>query len=147
MNISDRRNLGFNYDALKMEHVVLNACRAMVDEKRGEVYLYLIYQYTDKQGNRRQLTIPRVKLPLRSDRIPSIRVDETFGPPSMREYSYYIRILDDKLPVLPMEGFAESGDNPCMIDRVIEYAVKEMTQEEIERELGYKVKIVTDKEE
>lgn len=137
---------GLNYDKLNVEHVVLSTCQAMVDEKSGEVYLYLIYQYTDKVGNRIQLTIPRVELPFRTDQIPSIRVDETIGPLSMREYSYYIRILDDKLPVLPMKGFAEPGDNPCIMEQVIEYAVKEMTQEEIERELGYKVKIVTDKE-
>ena len=147
MYTSDQYNFGFNYDALEMKDIVLGTCQAMVDEKRGEVYLYLIYQYTDKVGNRRQLTIPRVKLPLRTDQIPSIRVDETIGPPSMREYYYYIRVLNDKLPILPMKGFADPGDDPCIKDQVIEYAVKEMTQEEIEQKLGYKVKIITNKEE
>lgn len=146
MNTCERYNLRLNYDTLEMEDIVLDTCQTMVDEKRGEVYLYLIYQYTDKIGNRKQLTIPRVKLPLRTDRLPSIRVDETIGPPSMREY-YYIRVLDDKLPILPMKGFADPGDDPCIKDQVIKYAVKEMTQEEIEQELGYKVKIITDKEE
>lgn len=147
MPTSDRRKLGFNYDAMETKDGELTICNTVIDEKSGEVFLYLVYQYMDKVGNRRELTIPRIKLPFRTDQMPSIRVDETFGPPSMREYSYYIRVLDDKLPVLPMKGFAESGDGPCIIERVIEYAVKEMTQEEIEQKLGYKVKIVTDKEE
>lgn len=147
MPTSDRRKLGFNYDAMETKDGELTICNTVIDEKSGEVFLYLVYQYMDKVGNRRELTIPRIKLPFRTDQMPSIRVDETFGPPSMREYSYYIRVLDDKLPVLPMKGFAESGDGPCIIERVIEYAVKEMTQEEIEQKLGYKVKIITDKEE
>lgn len=147
MPTSDRRKMGLNYDTMEIKDAKLTMCKPVIDEKSGEVFLYLIYRYVDKVGNRRQLTIPRIKLPFRTDQMPSIRVDETFGPPSMREYSYYIRVLDDKLPVLPMKGFAESGDGPCIIERVIEYAVKEMTQEEIEQKLGYKVKIVTDKEE
>ena len=147
MRESITHNLGLYYDTGEMKDAELTICNTVIDEKSGEVFLYLVYQYMDKVGNRRELTIPRIKLPFRTDQIPSICMDETLAPLSMREYSYYIRVLDDKLPVLPMKGFAESGDGPCIIERVIEYAVKEMTQEEIEQKLGYKVKIVTDKEE
>lgn len=152
MRESTTHNLGLNYDTVEIKDAKLTICNTVIDEKSGEVFLYLVYQYMDKVGNRRELTIPRIKLPFRTDQTPSIRVDETFGPPSMREYSYYIRVLDDKLPVLPMKGFSNSVDmtevkDPCIIERVIEYAVKEMTQEDIERKLGYKVKIVADKEE
>lgn len=145
-------NFGLDYDTEEIKDAKLTMCKPVIDEKSGEVFLYLIYRYVDKVGNRRELTIPRVKLPLRSDQIPSIRIDETFALPSMREYSYYIRLQDNQLPICPFEGFSTSVDmtevkDPCIIERVIEYAVKEMTQEEIEQKLGYKVKIVTDKEE
>lgn len=143
MPTSDRRKLGFNYDAMETKDGELTICNTVIDEKSGEVFLYLVYQYMDKVGNRRELTIPRVKLPLRSDQIPFILIGE---------HSYYIRLQDNQLPICPFEGFSTTVDmteveDPCMIERVIEYAVKEMTQEEIEQKLGYKVKIVTDKEE
>lgn len=152
MHTSDRRKLGLNYGTMGMKDAELTICNTVIDEESGEVFLYLVYQYMDKVGNRRELTIPRIKLPFRTDQIPSICMDETLAPLPMREYYYYVRLQDRQLPICAMKGFSTSVDmteveDPYIMDRVIKYAVKEMTQEEIERKLGYKVKIVTDKEE
>lgn len=152
MRESITHNLGLDYDTGEMKDAELTICNTVIDEKSGEVFLYLVYQYMDKVGNRRELTIPRIKLPFRTDQIPSICMDETLVPLSMREYDYYIQLQDRKLPICPFKGFSTSLDmteleDPYVIYRVIEYAVKKMTQEEIEQKLGYKVKIVTDKEE
>lgn len=152
MRESITHNLGLDYDTGEMKDAKLTICNPLINEKSGEVFLCLVYQYMDKVGNRKELTIPRIKLPFRTDQIPFVCMDETLAPLSMREYDYYIQLQDRKLPICPFKGFSTSVDmtevkDLYVIDRVIEYAVKEMTQEEIEQKLGYKVKIVTDKEE
>lgn len=108
-------------------------------QENGKFYLKFIYEYEDMNGVY-ELTLPKVELPIDVKNIPKIEEDcdlssvmirknyIVFGKnnvlwlqPDKKQHVYYLKLLEDK--------------------RV------ELTMEEIEKRLGYKIKIVNDKED
>ena len=106
----------------------------------NEWYLKIIYQYEGEDGLH-QRVFPRVILPFPQNDIP------TFN--SVNELDYLT--CNDKMVLWPGEysmciggGEVNMGRRATMFDiRLSKNESKEMTLDEIEKELGYKIKIVS----
>lgn len=97
--------------------------------------LIVTYENKDEYGNIHEIVIKNVDLPIYLD--PKYISYES-------EVNYYCtpeRSIDI--------GYGKIGlsENTIIEDKIIKYAKKEMTIEEIEKKLGYKVKIVGEKGE
>ena len=109
-------------------------------------YLKLIYKYEDEDGNKHTVVIPKVLIPFSQQDLPVIR-----SSPSYNEYLLerpYIDCRDSMMLYKSTCDLASERDvkEPAYYFNIItEYATKEMTLDEIEKELGYKVKIVSKK--
>ena len=103
----------------------------------GFWYLKLVYKYEDENGNKHTVIIPKAVIPFNQTGLPYITRSLSELP--------YINCSDsmplhDSICDLAIErGVKEPG---CCFDIITEYASREMTLDEIEKELGYKVKIV-----
>lgn len=107
----------------------------------GLWYFKLIYKYEDKKG-KHTVVIPKAAIPFAQGSLPSINRLPGYGgalePP-------YIN-CNDSMPLydsvcdLAIERGAKEPS--CCFDIITEYASREMTLNEIEKELGYKVKII-----
>lgn len=103
----------------------------------GKIYLKLSYTYEGNDGTH-EVIFPKIDLGFYTEQIPSIenhlplyaRIDNCYGD------SFTLR--DAETP-----GYRTQV---CYFDKLIKPAVKEMTLEEIEKKLGYSVKIVNKKE-
>lgn len=109
-----------------------NASVYSVDDK---FYIMLEYRYEDNDGVH-ELTIPKVDFPFKQDKYPVFYRKEANGAP-------YILANDHVIPLLK----GQVGDAyEYAVDVIVEPAVHEMTIDEIEKKLGYKVKVVTKEE-
>lgn len=107
--------------------------------KKGRYYLGLTYEFEDAQENVHEVYISRVPLPIYDQGIPEIKYKSvyTMGLHINAGHSIDVGYGDVDLP----------GDY-AVIDTIVKYAPpKEMTLEEIEKKLGYKVKIVSREDE
>lgn len=111
---------------------------AYVDD--GKVYLTLSYTYEGDDGTR-EIIFPKIDLGFYTEQIP--------------HYEHYIGSYTDKPVIYNRYGktfdlcsveVPDLKDPVCCIDRLIKPKVTEMTLEEIEKKLGYPVKIVNKKE-
>lgn len=108
-------------------------------------YLKLIYKYENENG-KHTVVIPKASIPFSQQCLPIIR-----SSPSYNEYLEecpYIECRDSMmLHKSTCDLASERGvKEPAYYFNIItEYATKEMTLDEIEKELGYKVKIVNKK--
>ena len=118
--------------------------------KDGFWYLNLTYKYEDEKGNKHTVIIPKAAIPFNQTGLPSISRPQPYyqsGSKITRTLSElpYINCNDsmplhDSICDLAIErGVKEPG---CCFDIITEYASREMTLDEIEKELGYKVKII-----
>lgn len=118
--------------------------------KDGFWYLNLTYKYEDEKGNKHTVIIPKAAIPFNQTGLPSISRPQPYyqsGSKITRTLSElpYIKCNDsmplhDSICDLAIErGVKEPG---CCFDIITEYASREMTLDEIEKELGYKVKII-----
>jgi hypothetical protein len=102
----------------------------------GKIYLKLSYTYEDDGIH--EVTFPKIDLGFYTEQIPSVenrlpsyaKVDNCYGD------SFYLRGVRMPEYDCPIYSF----------DKLIKPAVKEMTIEEIEKKLGYPIKIVNKKE-
>lgn len=101
---------------------------AKVYYENGVPYIKLVYTYDDKDGGH-EVTIPKVEFPFPTQNLPSI--------------NYYDGVTIDTLS--DAEIFYKDGI--CYADKLIKPVVHEMTLEEIEKSLGYPVKIVSKRKE
>lgn len=111
-------------------------------KEKGFWFLKLIYKYEDNKG-KHTVVIPKAGIPFNQMDLPSIRRDIPYDRHSF-ELDYII--CNDAMPLynsicdLARErGVDEPG---YYFDIITEYASREMTLDEIEKELGYKVKII-----
>ena len=123
--------------------------------KKGEskVTLKNVELYSDKNGYYLSLEyeeetvdgIYKIEIPKADLRIPCDRCDIYIGPSSYLSLYYgkhYLRVGEgDKILLRP----GLTGDE--YIKTLIKKKTREMTLSEIEKELGYNIKIVNDKEE
>ena len=103
-------------------------------DKHGDYYLTVTYNCTDTFGNTHKLVINDLPLSLYK------RTDFITAEVTRSMFEATERNIDIGF------GKIRFGRNTKVTDEIINYATKEMTLEEIEKKLGYKVKIVSDKE-
>ena len=113
-------------------------------KKDGFWYLKLVYKYEDEKGNKHTVIFPKAAIPFQQRGLPYINRLQSYSQRSLSELPYINCIdsmpLHDSICDLAIErGIKEPG---CCFDIITEYASREMTLDEIEKELGYKVKIV-----
>ena len=122
-------------------------------KKDGFWYLNLTYKYEDEKGNKHMVIIPKAAIPFVQNGLPFINRLQPYylsGSKMTRTLSElpYINCNDsmplhDSICDLAIErGVKEPG---CCFDIITDYASREMTLDEIEKELGYKVKIINKK--
>ena len=109
-------------------------------------YLKLIYKYEDEDGNKHTVVIPKVLIPFSQQDLPVIR-----SSPSYNEYLLERPYIDCRDSMMLYKSTCDLASErgvkePAYYFNIItEYTTKEMTLDEIEKELGYKVKIVSKK--
>lgn len=109
----------------------------------GDWYLKLIYKYEDKKG-KHTVVIPKAAIPFVQGRLPHVNMEPSYNSLSILDHPYIEcddrMILHESVSSLAIDrGVKEPA---YYFDIITEYATREMTLGEIEKELGYKVKIV-----
>lgn len=135
---------------MKFENPYLTHVSAFTEGGTNKVYLYLEYQYTDIKGNVHQYILPKVEMPIPTNHIPVIQSVEEDLLRGQTIEKWLIRIFEEYLPLHSGDIDIELENGQifhCQVpycDRVIKWNDdrKEMTLSDIERELGYKIKIV-----
>lgn len=111
----------------------------------GRWYLKLIYKYEDGIG-KHTVVIPKAAIPFTQWNIPTIKSSIPYSELLLdRPYidcSDPMMLYESTCDLAIERGFREPN---YYFDIITEYATKEMTLDEIEKELGYKVKIVNRK--
>lgn len=112
-------------------------------KENGDWYLKLIYKYEDEKG-KHTVAIPKAAVPFGQRYIPNINIP--YSRECSPENPVYIvcsdsmSLYDSVFELATERGVKNKG---CYFDIITEYAVKEMTLDEIEKKLGYRVKIVS----
>ena len=106
-------------------------------------YFRSIYEYEDEKGIH-SVVIPKAHFPFPTTECPTVHLPSPNLSGCIQEPPYIwcgdIIYLEKSVCDLAMEhGYNEPG---CIFDIVTKPRVREMTLDEIEKELGYKVKIV-----
>ncbi len=111
-------------------------------KEKGFWYLKLIYKYEDKKG-KHTVVIPKASIPFNQIDLPSIN-RQLYSDRSLAQYPYMnckdSMLLYDSVCDLAIERGVD--ETSYYFDIITEYASREMTLDEIEKELGYKVKII-----
>ena len=129
INMNDIRNKCFLKDA-------------QIYIQDGSRYLKLVYEYEDSYGIH-ELTIPQVEFPF-GNRLNLIYIHE--NNPALRRVSIRLCTEGDVTSVYLYDTKSDDG-LVYYVDKIIKHKPKKMTLEEIERELGYKVEIVSSRKE
>lgn len=108
----------------------------------GSRYLKLVYEYEDSYGIH-ELTIPQVEFPF-GNRLNLIYIHE--NNPALQRLSIRLCTEGDVTSVYLHDTKSYDG-LAYYTDKIIKRKPKKMTIEEIERELGYKVEIVSSRKE
>ena len=133
---------------LRKEHMIYNErlTSAEVYFKAGIPYIKLEYEYENDDGTHRIL-FTKVEFPISCLNIPTIStIDDQcyissrsamdFRPCTLSLFKGNAKIIKD-------DGSAVKHDNVVFLDVITKKKIHEMTLEEIEKKLGYSVKIVT----
>lgn len=108
----------------------------------GSRYLKLVYEYEDSYGIH-ELTIPQVEFPF-GNRLGLTYICE--NNPELQRLSIHLCTEGDVANVYLHNSKSYDG-LVYYTDKIIKHKPKKMTIEEIERELGYKVEIVSSRKE
>lgn len=111
-----------------------------------DIYVKLAYIYDDENGTHKMI-IPKVRTGLRSDNLPILynHIEEIGVIPILEiefppHYGTFFKLEKEIVPEFKSDT---KGEKVYIADKLIKpKEVKEMTLEEIEKKLGYKVKIV-----
>ena len=110
-------------------------------DKNGTWYMELQYEYEDESGVHRRY-YPKVEFPFFCGTLPT----EEFSSDRFGRDKLTISLFTNEVTVFRGNFWTpHSGQlmhDVCIVDNLIKPAVHEMTIEEIEKELGHKVKIV-----
>ena len=109
-------------------------------------YFKLIYKYEDEKG-KHTVVFPKVAIPFEQLNLPVIKplyasYDQHFLDPPYMDCNYSMKLYKSVCDLAIERGVKEPS---YYFDIITEYSTKEMTLEEIEKKLGYKVKIVNNK--
>lgn len=122
---------------------VLHSITPFKEDERW--YLKLVYAYKDKKG-KHMVVIPKASVPFVQGSVPYINSQIPYFPNSQYALEHpYISCSDamtlyDGVSHIASERGVKTP--ACYFDIITEYASREMTLDEIEKELGYKVKII-----
>ena len=108
----------------------------------GSRYLKLVYEYEDSHGIH-ELTIPQVEFPF-GNRLNLIYTHE--NNPALQRLSIRLCTEGDITNVYLHDSKSYDG-LVYYTDKIIKHKPKKMTLAEIERELGYKVEIISSRKE
>lgn len=116
-----------NFQNIKLKNVSLN--ENINTDGTKQFYLSLTYIYQDNKKNIHKINIPKINLSLEN---PSLNLLSSNYP---------------KIDFGDMNFVIEKNEKgEFLTDKIIKYHCKEMTIEEIQEQLGYKIKIVDKKE-
>ena len=108
-------------------------------------YLKLIYKYENKQG-KHTVVIPKADVPFAQTCVPYVNSQIPYFPNSQfaldRPYIHCVNSMPLYEATCDLVIERGSEEPACYFDIITEYASREMTLDEIEKELGYKVKII-----
>lgn len=125
---------------LKAENVKLVYAKAYQD-KNDTWYMELQYEYEDESGVHRRY-YPKVEFPFFCGKLPT----EEFSSDRFGRDELTISLFTNEVAVFRGNFWNHhSGQlmrDVCVVDNLVKPAVHEMTIEEIEKELGYKIKII-----
>lgn len=108
----------------------------------------LIYTYKNENGDKMKLTIPKIRLPFGPDELPFVHKIVT----THREEFYIptsksgLRLEESDIHYTDSDGAEHDIKDVAFSVEIVERAVKKITVEEIEKQLGYKIEIVSEKE-
>lgn len=112
-------------------------------KENGLWFLKLIYKYEDSKGNKHTVVIPKASIPFDQMDLPSINgglyYAARLSEPPYINCNYSMLLHKSVCDLARERGVDEPG---YYFNIVTEYASREMTLDEIEKELGYKVKII-----
>lgn len=109
-------------------------------EENGQYYLHIKYRVKDEYEIK-EYDIPKAKIPLNLSRVPFINKTcerDSFGRPIMD--SFICCVNSDAMPLC--KGNTEHANDVFFTVETIKEKRKELTIAEIEKKLGYKIKIV-----
>lgn len=138
----------YNFKNIKL----LSACIVRDSDGNGR-YLYLTYEGIDKNGNEYMIVIPKICLPfINTNAFPWICENRSYD--SETSDDMYILLTDDKLEILTSSGtvydyngkVVKYTDEKIIVIPKNDFIPKKMTLSEIEEELGYKIKLVEEKQ-
>lgn len=135
---------------LRKEHMIYDErlTSAEVYFEAGIPYIKLEYEYKNDDGTHRIL-FPKVEFPISCLSIPTINtIDDQSYISSRSTMDSGIRpcvlsLFNGNAKIIKDDGAAVNKDNVVFLDVITKKKIHEMTLEEIEKELGYSVKIVT----
>lgn len=108
-------------------------------------YLKLIYKYEDKVG-KHIVVIPKAAIPFVQTSVPYVNSRIPYFPNSQFALEHPYINCNDSMPlyeaVCSLASERGAKTPACYFDIITEYTSREMTLDEIEKELGYKVKII-----
>lgn len=119
-----------------------------VFEEDNHLYLKLVYEYEDERGVH-ELIIPKIDLEIRTDQLPVITDKHEFTLYSsimnyeIKRGSDNFRLLRDDV-IVRKNGNRFIYPNTAYVVNTIKENPHEMTIAEIEKKLGYKVKLVSE---
>ena len=108
----------------------------------GIWYLKLVYKYENNMG-KHTVVIPKASLPFPQLTLPNIDGRGSYNVNHYMICSDMITLHSSTCDLAIERGVTEQS---CYFDIVTKYSTREMTIDEIEKELGYKVKIINKKE-
>lgn len=136
-------------DSNEINEIILDNLRkkcflkdAQIYIQDGSRYLKLVYEYEDGYGIH-ELTIPQVEFPF-GNRLNLTYICE--NNPALQRLSIHLCTEGDVASVYLHNSKSYDG-LVYYTDKIIKRKPKKMTIEEIERELGYKVEIVSSRKE
>ena len=137
------------YDSNEINEIIMDNLRekcflkdAQICIQDGSRYLKLVYEYEDGYGIH-ELTIPQVEFPF-GNRLDLTCICE--NNPALQRLSIHLCTVGDLANVYLHDTKSHDG-LVYYTDKIIKRKPKKMTVEEIERELGYKVEIVSSRKE
>ena len=136
-------------DSNEINEIILDNLRnkcflkdAQIYIQDGSRYLKLVYEYEDGYGIH-ELTIPQVEFPF-GNRLGLTYICE--NNPALQRLSIHLCTKGDVANVYLYDTKSYDG-LVYYTDKIVKHKPKKMTIEEIERELGYKVEIISSRKE
>lgn len=126
------------------KNVVVKKHETFIENNR--LYLKLVYEYEDDHGVY-ELIIPKIDLEIHTDCLPTINHDPYTG--YMDILNYYINRYSDTFILLrddvevKKNGVTLTCEKAAYVVNTLKEKPQEMTIADIEKKLGYKVKLVS----